>query len=135
MQSFALGMAYYLIRYREMGAVGAALSSATAAALGQPLLYWPLGRRLAQVTLGHWIRKSVVPGVSPAAMGALIWLGLKYGWPATTWLELGTSVSVGLVGYAAVLALCLSGQERKELRRVWQKVMRTLRLARPSQRD
>ena len=116
-------LAFVMLRYFNMGVIGAALGFALTAVIGQPLLYWPLGRKLADVTFGRWLSESFTPGFAPAAAGGVVWLALKYAWPVSSWGQLIAYAVLGLIAYLTVLfAFCLADYERKELRQMWRKI-------------
>ncbi|MHC4985140.1 MAG: lipopolysaccharide biosynthesis protein, partial [Planctomycetota bacterium] len=118
-----LVLAFVMLKYFHMGVIGAALGFALTAVIGQPLLYWPLGRKLADVSFQTWLSKSFVPGFAPAAAGGIVWVALKYAWPVTGWGQLVAYLIAGMTAYLVVLfVFCLADYERKELRQMWRKI-------------
>src|SRR5690606_23603561 len=113
-----LGLMLYFTIYHELGAVGVtlALSGIT---IGSQLYFWPLQMRLTGDSFGQFVRAVLVPGLAPAAAGAVAWFGLKLLVPPESWLALGIdAVAGGLVYLAVLLAFCLNADERGDLQKV-----------------
>jgi|GEM_PF-446792 len=113
-----LGATLYLVGVMRMGAVGSALGSFIAVSVGYPLVNWPLGFRLSDVTFREWLWGTFVPGVAPALSGALVWLTLKRYVCPSTLLSLGICIVLGMIVYGIVLAtLCLQPTDRVDLKK------------------
>jgi O-antigen/teichoic acid export membrane protein len=111
-----LGLTFYFVGALHMGAVGSAAATLTVGIIAQPLLNWPLGRRLVGASFSSWLRESVWPGFLPALAGAATWLGLDVLVRPGSWLALGACAAAGWVVYATVLVLfALQAPEREAL--------------------
>jgi len=119
LQLLNLGLTLYLVGALHLGAVGAALGVFLVALLGYPLIDWPLGLRLGEISLGRWLRETYLPGVMPALAGALACLGAKmYVQPATIGM-LGSCAAFGMAVYLGVLGIwCLQPADREDLARM-----------------
>jgi len=107
----------------DMGAVGGAIGSCFAIGLMQPAVMWRMGRRLAGVTFGQWVRTTVVPGVIPALAGLPGWLAVWLLFPQRTWSELILgAVPGGLLFFAGLFLFGLTPQDRGDLRNVLSRV-------------
>jgi hypothetical protein len=91
--------------------------------LAYPLIDWPLGLRLGEISLGRWLRETYLPGVVPACAGALACLGARmYVHPATIG-TVGSCAAFGVVVYVAVLGIwCLQPADREDLARVMRRI-------------
>jgi len=118
-QGLALTIAALLIWWAELGALGGALGTAFAPAVMQPAVMWRMGRQLAGVSFGQWVRITVVPGLIPAAVALPAWLAVEQLLPQRTWLELILSgIPGGLLFLAGLLLFSLAPQDRADLHRV-----------------
>jgi len=119
LQLLNLAVTLYLVGALHLGAVGAALGTFLVALLAYPLIDWPLGLRLGEISLGRWLRETYLPGVIPACAGALACLGAKmYAHPATLG-TVGSCAAFGMVVHVAVLGIwCLQPADREDLGRV-----------------
>lgn len=117
-----VGLTLYLVGARGMGAMGAALSWVIILVIGEVFLMIPLGLKLADVRLNRWIKTTIIPGVVPALVSALVWLGLQNViQPQSLW-TLSFCVFPGLLVYVIILLLCcLQNQDRKDLVKVLEK--------------
>jgi hypothetical protein len=115
-QLTAIGISLYLVGVAGWGALGPAYASLAVGCIANVVLIWPLGLRLADVTFETWIRKTLFPGLAPAATGAIIWAVLKWTVVLDSWSKLGLCGLLGGLGYAVVLLrFCLAPQDRADL--------------------
>ncbi len=114
-----LGLMLYFTIYHNLGAVGVTLSLSGITIGSQLLYFWPLQLRLTEDLFEKFVRAVLVPGLAPAAAGAVVWFGLKLLLPPASWLLLGLeAMAGGLVYLAVLLAFCLSSDERSDLQKV-----------------
>lgn len=117
MSLFNLGLTLYMVGVLKMGAFGSALGSAVSAFVFYPLLLWPLGFKMADVRFTTWARKTLGPGLLPAAAAVPTLLGLKLLVPLDSWVNLFLCLLAGSVVYAVVLWLgALQNEDRHELK-------------------
>ncbi len=127
MQLTNLGLTLYLVGALKMGATGSALSTLSVHVLGQPLLLWPLGRRLAGVEPGAWLRETLRPGFLPAMSASVVWIGLEVLVRPDRWSSLAWCSAAGCLVYVAVLlGFSLQAYEQNGLRRLIQPVIARL---------
>jgi O-antigen/teichoic acid export membrane protein len=118
-----LVLTLYLVGVLRMGAVGSALGTFIPVLVVQPLLYWPMGWRLAGVRPRQWFKETVAPGFLPAVFAVCIWLGLRILVRPSSWLSLGLCALCGLVCYLIVLfVFCLQSYDRKTISELLAKV-------------
>jgi O-antigen/teichoic acid export membrane protein len=131
-QMINLLLTLYLVGVRGMGAVGSALGTFLAMTLIYPVASITLGLRLADVSLGRWLRETVWPGWLPGLAAATVWILLKVMAKPSTWLSLSGCTACGLVCYIVILLLfCLQENDRNDLKRA----MSSLRSYIPSVTD
>jgi O-antigen/teichoic acid export membrane protein len=108
--------ALLLVGQLHLGAFGAALATLAVTALAQPLLFWPLGLRMAGARWREWFRATLLPGLLPGAVGAAAWYAPKLLIEVNSWLILLACTAVGAVVYVlAVARLGLRSGERREI--------------------
>ncbi len=135
-QMINLLLTLYLVGVRGMGAVGSALGTFLATMLIYPVACITLGLKLADVSLGRWLRETVWPGWLPGLAAATVWILLKITVRPSSWLSLAGCVILGLVCYVAVLLVfCLQKQDRKDLRKVMVRIQAWIRVDRSSRFD
>jgi len=118
-QGLALAIATLLIWKGGMGALGGALGTAFAPAVMQPTVMWRMGRQLAGVSFGQWVRITVVPGVIPVLVAIPGWLAVEQLLPQRTWLELILGgLPGGLLFIVGLLFFSLTPQDKADLHRV-----------------
>jgi len=106
----------YLVGVLNMGAVGSALPSFLVVAIGQPILYYPLGWKMAGVSPKRWLRETLVPGLLPGLVGCVAWYGLREFSSPHSWLMLAAWTACGCACYMGVLlGFCLSPNDRTDL--------------------
>jgi len=118
-QLAVLAMIFYFTGALGWGAVGAALASFIGGAVSSILLSWPLGLKLADVKVGVWVRQTLVPGLTPGCVAAVVWAALDVIVKPDSWTGLGACTAVGLLCYVVVLlAFCLEPRDRDDLAQV-----------------
>ncbi|MFG0318519.1 MAG: hypothetical protein ACF8XB_14690 [Planctomycetota bacterium JB042] len=99
------------------GAIGAAAASLAVSAIGQPLLMWPLARRIVDLPLGEWVRRALVPSVGPTLLGLAAWAALREAIAPSSWLEVGLVLAGGAAVYVGTLLVVgLTEPDRADLR-------------------
>jgi Na+-driven multidrug efflux pump len=127
-QGTNLALTFVLVGVLHMGAIGSAMATLIVTALGNPLLYWPLGRRLVGVSSPTWLRETIWPGFLPALSGMIVWVGLERLLRPATWLMLGACTAIGMAVYVMVLLrFCLRGPDRDALAAIIGKVRALLK--------
>jgi O-antigen/teichoic acid export membrane protein len=92
------------------------------------LVLWPLGLKLADATFSAWVRETLIPGLTPACLGSLVWSVLAVVVQPDRWTALGLCVLTGALCYLIVLfALCLEPRDREDLGVLKAKLLRLLR--------
>jgi len=120
-----------LAGWLRFGAVGAAIATLSANAFSAVVLTLPLGLRLAEVRLDSWIRKTLIPGVAPACVTAILWISLNLLVKPDTWFEVAACAAAGVPCYLAfLLVFCMEPTDRADLRKVLDRLRG--RLARPA---
>ena len=117
-----LGLTFYLVGGREMGAIGSALATLIVTAIGAPLLMWPLGLRMTQSKLPEWLLKSFVPGCLPLLLGMPIWYAGREWLPTDSWLQLGVIFALGSLGYGLGVWIAARKEDREEMRKLMFKI-------------
>lgn len=117
-----LGLTFYLVGGRGMGAVGSALSTLIVTAIGAPLLMWPLGLRMTQSKLPEWLLKSFVPGCLPLILGMPVWYAGREWLPSDSWLQLGGTFALGSLAYALGVWIAARQEDREEMRKLMFKI-------------
>ncbi len=113
----------YVVGWLNMGAVGVASVIAVTLIVSQVIYFWPMGLRMAQVSLKRFLRETLLPGLAPAAAGMLVWLALKLNHPPETWAQLFAWTLLGHAVYALVLfRFCLQGHEKQDIRHFINKI-------------
>lgn len=110
-------------KYAGAGVIGITAALAAITILGQVLYFWPLNLKLGVMEVGEFIRRTLLPGMLPALIGGVVWVGIAWIMPPQTWIALFLSGACGGVVYlAALAAFCLQPDEqdfaRRQLRRV-----------------
>lgn len=124
--SFLLSL--YMVSVLNMGAIGCALSSLIVSAIVQPLIYWPLGRRLANVVYKTWVRKTLRPGLLPGLFEMAACLVFKETVGISTWADFSLCLFVGSACYCAILlAFCLRDYDRRMIREIRAKLHQQLK--------
>jgi O-antigen/teichoic acid export membrane protein len=123
LQLLNLALSLYLVGVLHLGALGAALGTFLTTFLAYPLIDWPLGLRLGEISLGRWLRETYLPGVIPACTGALACLGAKMYVQPDTLGTVGSCAAFGMAVYVAVLGIwCLQPADRADLARVIRRI-------------
>ncbi len=118
-----LGLTFYLVGVRGMGAVGSALATFLVLTIGDPILNWPLGFKLAGVDLRSWLRRTYWPGMMPALASLPVWFILRYIFQPDTWASLGLCTGLGFLFYMAVtIAFAFQPEDRADMQAVAAKV-------------
>lgn len=122
-QLTTIGVTLYLVGVAGWGAIGAAFAALVVGYISTVGLVWPLGLRLADVKFDTWIRRTLFPGLAPAASATLVWGALKLTVVPDTWLKLGLCTLAGALCYGAILLrFCLAPKDRADLAEVIAKV-------------
>ncbi len=112
----------------QMGAMGAGIATVGVMAVTYPLLWWPLGRKLAEVDLARWIRQTIIPGLMPAVAAGAVLLALRFALHPHTWLMLGLCSLIGVATYVLVLLrFSLEPCDKKDFATAWMLLKSKLR--------
>ena len=115
-QLLTVAGAVLLVGRLHMGAVGAALATLLVIAVAQPLLFWPLGLRMAGVSWREWFVATLWPGLLPGVFGVVAWYAPKMVVTVDSWPSLMACGAAGAAVYClAVLTLGLRASERRQL--------------------
>jgi len=132
LQILNVGLTLYLVGRMHWGAVGAALSTLVVLGIGTPLLMWPLGLRLADVSFDDWYRQALRPGALPGILSLPLWIAAQYVLHPTTWTVLAASSAIGLIAYIGIVAaFFLTTPERQILGRFVSRARRQVGMSRP----
>ena len=102
-----------------LGSIGAAAAIAVVMAISHLAFFWPLGLRLAGISLSEFAARTLGPGLMPSAAGLVAWGSLRLAVAPDGWLELLACGAAGGIVYLATLAIgCLQPDERDGLARV-----------------
>ncbi|HED65579.1 MAG TPA: hypothetical protein ENJ09_08490 [Planctomycetes bacterium] len=114
-----VALAAYFIFGRHMGAIGLALATLIASAIGTPLLFWTFGLQLTGLTWKQWRRATILPGLIPALAATPVWAAAWYWIDPSGWLELIAAGALGSIVYVFVLLrFCLGPSEKQDLSKV-----------------
>jgi O-antigen/teichoic acid export membrane protein len=121
-QAMLVVLVAFFVWYLQMGAIGCALAIIIETAITWPLLFWPLGLRMAGVRPPEWLSETIWPGLLPGLVAAVAWIGLKFSVHPFSWLGVGACTAGGMLCYAVVLFFCLQEYDREQLRHVLDRV-------------
>ncbi|MCB9831696.1 MAG: polysaccharide biosynthesis C-terminal domain-containing protein [Planctomycetes bacterium] len=122
-----LAITFWLVGHLGMGAVGSALATLIAACTIQPILNWRLGREIAGVDFTDWLRSTMLPGLMPALIASLAWIGLAALVAPKSWLGVGLCFLGGLTVYGLILvAFAFDQADRDDVRRLVGKIKKLL---------
>lgn len=111
-----VAMSIFFVWKWNMGALGPATATFLACAVGQPLLFWSLGWRMASVDSSRWLRETFVPGMLPALCTGAVLFVLKALHVPDSWLTICTYSAIGCGVYLLVLlGFCLQPYEKRDL--------------------
>jgi len=130
-QLLTVAGAVLLVGRLHMGAFGAALATLVVIAVAQPLLFWPLGLRMAGVSWREWFVATLWPGLLPGVFGIAAWYAPKMLMTVDSWPSLIACSAAGAGIYClAVLTLGLSPGERRQLAAALARVRKRLHTGR-----
>ena len=102
----------FLVGGMKWGAVGSATATLITNGLGGVFLYWPLGLRLADVSLRRWLKETLLPGLIPA-LGTIIFLELvRAAHPPNGWIMLGGYALFGILFYLGLVIRIMRPTDR-----------------------
>ena len=115
-QIAVVALVFYAVRHLGWGATGVALVYFAVSLVIEFLVWWPLGLKLADATCGAWTRETLLPGLAPGCLAAVVWAALGLLVPLDSWVRLGLCTAAGALCYLAVLlAFCLEPKDRADL--------------------
>jgi len=115
-QPITLVLVFYVVSGLGWGASGVALALSLVTAVTGFAILWPLGLRLADVTFDAWVRRTLVPGLTPGCVAGVVWAALRLFIDPDHWAGIGLCVMAGAVCYGIVLLrFCLEPQDREDL--------------------
>ncbi|MBM4025813.1 MAG: hypothetical protein FJ280_10470 [Planctomycetes bacterium] len=128
MQVATVALACYAVYVLGWGAIGVAWAVFLAGTVSECLLLLPLGLKLADVTFAAWVRHTLLPGLTPGAVAAVVWAALGLLVRPDSWILVGLCTLAGMVCYLVVLlAFCLEPNDREDLAEVGVRVATRLR--------
>lgn len=122
-QVLVIGAAFYLVREHGWGAVGAAFASFAIGVVTTSITLWPLGLKLADVEFTAWVRQTLVPGLAPGCVAAVVWVALNILVEPDSWMGLGLCTALGILCYMGMLlAFCLEPRDKEDLATVFTRI-------------
>jgi len=95
-----------------LGAVGSALGTLVAGAVGYPIA-WAMALRLLRMPASKWFRECVLPGVLPGLVAGLVCFAARSAMTLpTTWIALGVALLICCAIYATVAIVCCHYEDR-----------------------
>ena len=117
MSLFNLGLTIILVGVYKLDAIGSALGTAISMLIFYPLILWPLAFKIAKVSWHEWIKKTLIPGTTPAVSCSLFLIVVREFIAIDSWLILFIACGAGGVVYLVTLLLwSLQPDERSQLR-------------------
>lgn len=121
-------LAYYTVRFLGWGATGVALGTVSVATLPEFFVLWPLALKMAGATFDEWVRETLIPGLTPGIVAAVVWSGLGVLVRPDSWTALGLCTLTGMLCYVVILlAFCLEPKDREDLAVVTTRLMNRAR--------
>ena len=123
-----LSLTIVLVRYYDMGAIGAAIATLVVFGFGGIFIYWPLGKELSGVTKKEIFKDIIFPGLSPFLLTVLFLSIISRFFEIEEWIDIIIAASCGAVVY--LLALCAVANQsdlavgKSTLLKLWKKVIR-----------
>ncbi len=118
-QTAIVALVFCAVRLLGWGASGVGLASLLVGLVGEFLVMWPLGLRLAGATFNAWVRETLIPGLTPGCVASVVWAALALVVKPDSWTTVGLCTVVGLLCYWAVLlAFCLEPRDREDLTKI-----------------
>jgi O-antigen/teichoic acid export membrane protein len=120
-QIFNLALTWFLVARVRMGALGSAWASLVALWVFSFGVFLPMSHRLFGISLRGYARDTLARGLLPwlPALGVLYLLRPF----AVGWITLAAVAGAGCAVFAVGVALCLRPEERKDVGRVWGRVV------------
>ena len=118
----------YLVKYKGMGAIGAAMGTFVTNIASQLLFFWPFSIRLLDLKWKTFWHELLRPGLTPAIAALLPCIILKQWMPPHTWTGVAAHAMVSSAIYAVtLLGTCLNKSESLDLRRLTDLVLNKFR--------
>ncbi len=119
-QMLIVAATYYTVRTLGWGATGVALALFVVGTFAEAVVLLPLGLKLAEATFGAWTRATLIPGLMPGCVAAVVWAALGIFVRPESWGMLGLCTGAGAGCYLAVLLwFCLEPADRED----WNKMI------------
>jgi hypothetical protein len=104
---------FYAVKYRGLGAPGAAMSIALVGGILHVLLIWPMGLRLVKGRWDLFLRQTFLPGIFPFASACAACYGFGLFFDVDSWFMISLGSAIGLSAYFAVAILfCFDSLDR-----------------------
>jgi O-antigen/teichoic acid export membrane protein len=117
MEVAVMALAFYAVQILRWGAIGVALSSLAVGLLVEVFVLWPLGLKLAGATFQAWARQTLLPGLTPGGVAAVVWAALGMVVQPSSWTALGLCTLAGVLCYLVVLlGVCLEPQDKEDFK-------------------
>ena len=128
-----LGITFFLVGYLGYGAIGSSVATALATAFSYPLFIWPLARKTLDLSLRHWIRETLWPGILPTLVAAPLSLVFASFFSVDTVLGLLRACTFFAIIYGLVLMLFAArAKDREDFKQVLQTAQKNVGLATPN---
>jgi hypothetical protein len=115
-QPITLALVFYTVPGLGWGASGVALTIFLVTTVASFAILWPLGLRLADVPFDAWVRRTLIPGLTPGCVAGMVWAALRLLVGPYRWTEIGLCVVAGAVCYGIVLLrFCLEHEDQRDL--------------------
>jgi O-antigen/teichoic acid export membrane protein len=93
--------------------LGAAAVYAAFSVAGEVLLIWPHASTLVGTKVRELVRETIVPGVIPMTLGAVVLILVRNAYHPNNWRELSAAFVMGLVGHLCGVLLAFRADDRK----------------------
>lgn len=118
-----VALALYAVGKLRWGATGVAVSLFLVNVSVSTGINWSVGRRLAAISLEEFVRRTLVPGLTPGCVASVVWVLLQILVRPDSWVGLGLCTLAGVPIYVVVLlAFCLEPQDRTDLLEIIRRV-------------
>ena len=115
--TFNVAITLLLVWRFNLGALGSALGTLVSGLLTLPYT-WYLGLKILKIPTNTWLSRSVIPGLAPGTILAMVCYLLSWLAAPTTWFHLGLCTIIAVLLYVILLPLFLGDEDRRDISRV-----------------
>jgi O-antigen/teichoic acid export membrane protein len=116
-------LAIYFVFDMQLGAVGCAFAVLIGGAIVDITVIWPIGLNLLSISLGTFLRKTLIPGLIPMTAAVLFGMQLRSLVYPESWLMIGSLMVLVAMVYLLVLTVfCMKPEDRRDLNLLLSKV-------------